>query len=149
VCFSVCDSTWVTLFQEWIQLIPRCCIEAIPVQPVWASAARTSTLSTTVHLLHDQALCSSRTVHPLHTLTDIADYRVWTPTQKIRSNRRKNSNLPTVVCLLSRQVLPSSRTVHLPSPKINITDFWQLLRASDLTNANINPLPTIAHLLQT
>jgi hypothetical protein len=147
VCLSVCGSVWVILFQGWIQLSPRCCIESIPVQPMWAPAARPSTLPTTVHLLHDQALCSSRAVHLRLTTTDIADYRVWTATQKIRSNRCKNSSLPTVVCLLNCQVLPSSKTVHLPPPKISITDSGQLLRVSELTTAKLSSLPTNTHLL--
>jgi hypothetical protein len=84
---SVCDSACLTLLQERIQLSPLCCIESIHVLRTWAPDARPSTWQTTVHLLHDQALCSSRAVHPPPTATDIADCRVWTPTLKIRSNR--------------------------------------------------------------
>ena len=107
----------MTLFQGWIQLRLRCCIEPIHVQPTWTPAvARPSTVPTTVHLLDDQARCSSRHVHPLLTTMDIAD--IWTTTQRIRSNGCKNNNLLTVVCFL---ICPS---------KIDITD-WTATESID------------------
>lgn len=145
----MCGNARLILLQEWILRSPLCCIESIHVLRTWAPDARPSTWPTTVRLLHDQVLCSSRAVHPPPTSTDIAECRVWTATHKIRSNRCDCSSWPTVVWFLNCQVLPSQRTTHLPSPKMDTTDSGQLLRTSDLTTANPRSLPTNAHLLHT
>jgi len=145
----VYGSAWLILLQVQIQLSPLCCIESIHVLRTWAPDARPSTWPTTVHLLHDQDLCSSRAVHPPPTTTDIADCRVWTATQKIRYNRCDYSRWPTIVWFLNCQILPSPRTTHLPSPKMETTDSGQLLRASELITADPRSLPIDVHLLHT